>query len=116
VHTRLPEREPGVDQRVSIALYRMVQEALTNVARHAQAREAWVELRVQGPALQLEVADDGTGLADAHLQRPGSFGLLGIRERARMLGGEFTIGARPGGGTRLVVRLPLQGGSFVESR
>jgi PAS domain S-box-containing protein len=116
VHTRLPEHEPQVEQRVATALYRMVQEALTNVARHAQAREAWVELRAQGATLLLEVADDGAGVADASLQRPGSFGLMGMRERSRMLGGEFSIGPRPGGGTRVVVRLPLRGGSFVESR
>lgn len=116
VHVRVPDQEPDVDQRVAISLYRMVQEALTNVARHAQAREAWVELRVHGPMLRLEVADDGIGAAATTQHRPGSFGLMGLRERARMLGGEFSIGPRPGGGTRVVVRLPARGGTFAESR
>jgi two-component system, NarL family, sensor histidine kinase UhpB len=112
VHARLPLTEPQVDQRVAIALYRMVQEALTNVARHAQAQSVEIELGVetgtQGESLRLTVSDDGVGLSDTALQRPNSFGLLGLRERAHMLGGEVHIGARRGGGTRLSVRLPAQ--------
>ena len=106
VHARLPLAEPDVDQRVAIALYRMVQEALTNVARHAQTKAVEVELRVKGLSLLLVVSDDGVDMTDAALQRSGSFGLLGLRERAQMLGGEVTIGKRAGGGTRLSVRVP----------
>jgi two-component system sensor histidine kinase UhpB len=99
--------ELAVDQRVAIALYRMVQEALTNVARHARARSVEVELRIEGDRLVLTVSDDGTGLAPDAMERSGSFGLMGLRERAHMLGGEFRIVARRGGGTRLVATLPL---------
>jgi PAS domain S-box-containing protein len=106
VHARLPVTELAVDQRVAIALYRMVQEALTNVARHARARSVEVDLRIEGDRLVLTVSDDGTGLAPDAMDRSGSFGLMGLRERAHMLGGEIEIAPRPGGGTRLVARLP----------
>jgi two-component system, NarL family, sensor histidine kinase UhpB len=106
VHTRLPLDEPALDQRVVTAIYRMVQEALTNVARHAQAQSVDVALQVQERQLVLTVADDGVGLGELALQRSGSFGLMGLRERAHMLGGTIDVGARHGGGTRLTVRLP----------
>jgi two-component system, NarL family, sensor histidine kinase UhpB len=106
VHTRLPLDEPAVEQRVATALYRMVQEALTNVARHAQAHSVEVALQAQDGQLVLTVADDGVGLTEQALQRAGSFGLMGLRERAHGLGGTIDVGPRPGGGTRLTVRLP----------
>jgi two-component system, NarL family, sensor histidine kinase UhpB len=106
VHTRLPLVEPALDKRVAIALYRMVQEALTNVARHAQARSVEIILQVQERQLVLTVADDGIGVAEQALQRAGSFGLMGLRERAHMLGGQIEIGRRPRGGTRLTVHVP----------
>jgi two-component system, NarL family, sensor histidine kinase UhpB len=108
VHTRLPLVEPALDPRLATAIYRMVQEALTNVARHARARSVEVILQTQNTQIVLTVADDGIGLSDQALQRAGSFGLMGLRERAHILGGTIAIGARPGGGTRLTVRLPPQ--------
>lgn len=108
VRARLPAQEPAIDQRVAIALYRMVQEALTNVARHARASRVRIELRSEKASLLLSVVDDGVGLADGALERGGSYGLLGLRERAHMLGGEVQVSAEPGGGTRLAVRLPAQ--------
>lgn len=109
VHTRLPLEEPAVDQRAATALYRMVQEALTNVARHAQATSVEVALQAQAQHLVLTVADDGVGLPEQALQRAGSFGLMGLRERAHGLGGTIDVSAQPSGGTRLTVRLPVQG-------
>jgi two-component system, NarL family, sensor histidine kinase UhpB len=106
VHTRLPLTEPALDQRVAIALYRMVQEALTNVARHAQAKSVEITLQVQEQQLVLTVTDDGIGFDEQALQRAGSFGLMGLRERAHLLGGQIEIGRRPRGGTRLTVRVP----------
>jgi two-component system, NarL family, sensor histidine kinase UhpB len=116
VHARLPVAEPALDPRVATALYRMVQEALTNVTRHAHARSVDVTLSSENGELVLTVADDGVGLSDEALQRAGSFGLLGLHERARMLGGQIDIGARPGGGTTLTVRLPRQPVPASESR
>ena len=115
VHTRLPLAEPPVDQRVATALYRMVQEALTNVARHAQAKSVEVILQVQQQQLVLTVADDGVGLPEQALQRAGSFGLMGLRERAHMLGGTIDVGRRPRGGTRLTMRLPSHPAAATET-
>jgi PAS domain S-box-containing protein len=108
VRAKLPLAEPALDERVAIALYRTVQEALTNVARHAGAHSVEVELAVHEGQLVLGVADDGRGLREGALQRRGSFGLLGLHERARLLGGTLEIGARPGGGTMLTMRVPAR--------
>ncbi|PXW95233.1 two-component system sensor histidine kinase UhpB [Sphaerotilus hippei] len=95
------------EERLVIAIYRMVQEALTNVGRHARASRARIELQRQDDHLVLTVTDDGVGLSASALQREGSYGLMGMRERAHMLGGEFHIGNVDGGGSQVSVRLPL---------
>ncbi len=87
-------------------LYRCVQEAANNAIRHAQARTLRVGLRAEGEGLLLEVADDGCGFDPA--QAGNGHGLAGLRARAGRLGGEFAIASRPGAGTRLCWRLPLQ--------
>jgi PAS domain S-box-containing protein len=95
-----------VDAAVSLCAYRIVQEALRNVVKHSGGTHARVELSSAGQALALVVADDGKGFeADA----PGlsGLGLLSMRERAKLLNGEFSIHARRGMGTRVDVRLPL---------
>lgn len=96
---------PGsVPEIVSAAAYRIVQESLTNVARHAGAgASATVRLRAAGSALEIEVADDGPGAADA---APEGSGLIGMRERAVALGGEFSAANRAEGGFAVRVRLP----------
>ena len=100
-----------IDDRLSeagaITVYRIVQEALTNIARHAQAQHVQVELRREGGDLIVAVDDDGRGLAPGDADKRSSSGLAGIRERARILGGEASVANRPAGGTRLEVRLPL---------
>jgi len=90
----------------SIAVYRVFQEALTNVARHAQARHVAVVLRCERNVFCLELADDGCGFDPARAEAP-ALGLLSMRERAREIGGELDITSAPGRGTRLVLRLPL---------
>jgi signal transduction histidine kinase len=87
-------------------VYRIVQESLTNVARHADASEVAVTLECGGPHCELRVEDDGKGFDPAGV-RPHAFGLLGIRERVLSLNGQVTVSSRPGGGTRIVVFLPL---------
>ena len=96
----LPSLRPGVET----ACYRIVQEALTNTARHANARRAWVQLRVETGTLCLSVYDDGEAPATAPRE---GIGLLGIRERARLLGGHADITIAPDHGLRVEVRLPL---------
>ncbi|MCC6880164.1 MAG: hypothetical protein KJZ92_13085 [Rhodocyclaceae bacterium] len=87
------------------ALFRIVQESLTNVARHAGASRVRVTLTHAGGRLLLAVQDNGKGIA-AGAAKAGSFGLLGIRERAIMLGGEASVAGQPGEGTRVEVSLP----------
>jgi PAS domain S-box-containing protein len=104
---RLGDTDPPVGEAATIALYRMVQEALTNIARHAHATEVSIEMRLVGTELVLTVQDNGGGLTPESMYREGSHGLMGARERAYMLGGTLEIGSTPGGGGRVTVRLPL---------
>ena len=89
--------------------YRIVQEALTNVARHAQATDVRVMLRRTGDELVLAVQDDGRGFDLAAARRPNAFGLVGLRERAYLVNGRITIDSAPGEGTRVEAVLPLGG-------
>lgn len=89
------------------AVFRMFQEMLTNVERHAQANHVSVVIRRAGSRLTLRVCDNGRGLSAAKALEPSSFGLLGMRERAMLLGGSLTIdGARPRG-TTVTATIPL---------
>jgi len=97
----LPERGEAVDTTI----YRVAQEALTNVMRHAHATRVKIELTATPRALSLSVEDDGRGFAAGMPQR--GFGLLGAAERAAALGGSFAADSAPGAGTRIRMRLPL---------
>ena len=107
VRLRLCADDPPLGQSVSIALYRMVQEALTNVARHAHATKVKIAIWHEDGELVLTVRDNGVGFTEPSMYHDGSHGLMGIRERAYMLGGTMEIGNSPGGGGRIAVRLPL---------
>lgn len=98
-----PPLAPGAD----IALYRMVQEALTNVGRHSGATEVHIEVVQSEGELALTVRDNGTGFPDRSLRQEGRYGLLGMRERALALGGRLDIDSPRGGGGRITVHLPL---------
>ncbi|MGI8423359.1 MAG: sensor histidine kinase [Chloroflexota bacterium] len=103
VSIEAPEHLPPLSAAVEVAVYRIVQEALTNVVRHARASQCAVRLSVNG-ALRLVIADDGVGvpLGAAH-----GVGLLSMRERAAELGGACAVSSPPSGGTEVRVRLPL---------
>lgn len=90
----------------STAMFRIVQEALTNIAKHAKATHAEVSIRREGDAVRLVVRDDGVGFAPADPRKPESFGLLGLRERVSLLRGTATIASAPGSGTTLEITLP----------
>lgn len=92
---------------LEIAAYRIVQEGLTNVARHARATEAEVRISCDEEWLFVEVEDRGIGFDAAHLS-PGSIGLAGMRERANAAGGDLTVMSQTGDGTRVSARLPLR--------
>ena len=81
-------------------------EALTNIARHAQAANVWIQLADTDKAYVLTIRDDGVGIADADLRKPTSHGLRGVRERAQQLGGDVTVSGESGTGTTLVISIP----------
>jgi two-component system sensor histidine kinase UhpB len=89
-----------------IAVYRIAQEALANIARHAAASQVEVGLRTDGDGVQLTVRDDGRGFVPGAPADGGGLGLGGMAERARLVGGELTIESRPGSGTELCLRVP----------
>ena len=90
------------------AAFRIIQEALTNVVRHARATRVSVRLhRQEGDGILIEVADNGRGIDRDRIESHGSFGLLGMRERARNLGGRFEIRAHDGGGTTVEAFIPM---------
>ncbi|WP_109471649.1 sensor histidine kinase [Ornithinimicrobium cavernae] len=95
---------PELPAATEVAAYRIAQEALTNVVRHAGAHHAWLGLTCRGDELVLVVRDDGSGVLEP---REGGVGLTAMRERAAELGGTLTIDARPASGTTVTARLPL---------
>ena len=98
---------PRLPAAVEVAAYRVVQEALTNVGKHAGATEVLVSLRLRRGALEVVVVDDGSG---SLRPRADGIGLGSMRERAEEIGGEFSLVAEPGSGTTVRVLLPLTAG------
>ena len=99
--------EMPVDSDSLTAIYRIIQEALTNVARHANATRTELRLRNRGDELLLEIRDDGRGVTNEEISDPLSLGLIGIRERAAVIGGAVQIEGVTGRGTIVSVRIPL---------
>ncbi len=96
-----------LDRDRSTALFRIFQETLTNITRHAGASEVSVTLTRQNRGVELVVRDNGCGIAPKDLAKEHSFGLIGMRERALMFGGDVQIAGSEGGGTTVTVRMPL---------
>lgn len=105
---KIEPEDLGLDPVLSTTVFRVVQEALTNVARHAGATQVSVSLRVARDRLTLQVDDDGRGITRAEVSGASSLGLVGIRERARLCGGTVRFTGAPGHGTRLRLCLPLR--------
>ena len=93
---------------VDLSAYRIVQEALTNTLKHAGPAHAWVAVRYAGEDVEIEVANDGSSDNANH---GGGHGLVGMRERVALCGGELESGPRPGGGYKISARLPVAGGA-----
>lgn len=91
-----------------INLFRIIQESLANVVKHARARHAMISVSRHGDRLVVEVSDDGKGFDKRDIERQGGIGLSTMKERARLLNGTLEITARPGGGARLMVMIPVR--------
>ncbi|HVJ20659.1 MAG TPA: GAF domain-containing protein, partial [Polyangiaceae bacterium] len=100
--------EGRLERGLSTAIFRICQEALTNVARHAEAKSVQIVLERQDGVLRLEVRDDGRGISSEAASNAASLGLLGMRERARRLSGNLRISGAPGSGTLVVVEVPFE--------
>lgn len=100
--------EVDPDETTSLALFRVFQEALTNVAKHAQATRVGIRLGIDGGDLTLEIADNGRGISAEDMNKSKSFGLRGIRERMRGLGGSLELAMNSPLGTRVILRAPFR--------
>jgi signal transduction histidine kinase len=101
------DEEPEIDMLTSATFYRIAQEALANVIRHADATAVEISLAIDGGTAVLKIRDNGRGMSPEKPDDPKSLGLIGIRERAELLGGSATIDSLPGEGTMIVAKLPL---------
>jgi PAS domain S-box-containing protein len=104
-HTSILPTDGAITNELATALFRIVQEALTNVLRHAGATRVNIELGAKSGCVMLEINDDGTGITEAGMG-PGSLGILGMRERAAALGGVLEVAPRSNGGTRVAAWFP----------
>jgi len=104
---RFPDEEPQFNRAGAIALFRIVQEALANVAKHAKASEVDIALELTDRDVVVTVRDNGAGAAPTDLNRPRSHGIAGIRHRIQVLGGRLYISSVPGRGTTVRATVPL---------
>ncbi len=107
VHLQTCRPHIALDDALQLVAYRTAQEALTNISKYAQARTVRIDLTDTEGVLTLEVSDDGRGFDPAAPGRPGSFGLQGLRERARTVGGWLDVSSRPGQGSSVILSVPL---------
>ena len=101
------DAEEGLDPVRATAVFRCLQESLTNVVRHARASTMAVHLQRQGDELLLRVRDDGVGFCLDRGTPPGHYGLIGMRERALAVGGRLEVQTEPGSGTEIRLHIPL---------
>jgi two-component system sensor histidine kinase UhpB len=95
-----------LDETRATSLFRMTQEALNNVVKHARATTVTVAIERTSDDLVLTIHDDGTGMSAGDRRKSKSFGLIGMRERAYILGGDFSVESQPGAGTTIRISLP----------
>lgn len=105
-HLHLPNEQPELTKELSIALFRIVQEGLTNVARHAFADLVQIYLDFRDHVLFLEILDNGKGIEEEKIRSSKSLGIIGLRERVQLLQGQFFIGKAKGGGTKVSIMIP----------
>jgi signal transduction histidine kinase len=112
-----PQEDVELEQDAAVAVFRIFQEALTNIAKHGRASKVWVRLDAggqgnpPGPMLELEVRDNGRGIAEPDKAKLNSFGIRGMVERAGLLDGKLTVNGAPGEGTTVLLSVPLAPGA-----
>jgi signal transduction histidine kinase len=106
----LDDMDSSIDKDLVTTLFRIFQETLTNIARHAGAKTVKVQLIQDGKELSLKVSDNGRGITQKQIDDPKSFGIIGIRERVNLWGGSVRITGKKDMGTKVMVRIPLYGG------
>jgi PAS domain S-box-containing protein len=107
---RLSITDNPVEKDLATTIFRILQEALTNVARHAEATAVRVALTQKGGELRLDVADNGKGITAQQIERADAFGIMGMRERVNLWGGSVSIAGKPQKGTTIKVRIPMYRG------
>ena len=112
---RADQEEPPLATALQLVAYRTVQEALTNIQKYAQARSVRVELSAHDDHMLLEIVDDGVGMPPEALAKNRSFGLRGLRERARRAGGWLDVSSPSGCGTSIILTLPTRAGHAAPS-
>ena len=108
VELTLPAEVPGLLPDIKTGLFRIFQESLTNIARHAQARQVKVNLQVKDKLLILNIEDNGRGFDTSILNKKRTLGILGMEERSLMMGGKYIIKSEPGEGTTVKVTVPAE--------
>jgi two-component system sensor histidine kinase UhpB len=103
----LPSKEINIDKEKSTVIFRIFQEAVTNVIRHASASHVYISLNLSHPKLILEVRDNGSGISSEQIKNPRSLGIIGMKERALAVGGEVNIEGIPTKGTTVKVEIPF---------
>jgi signal transduction histidine kinase len=98
IEVEAPDTDGAIDRDAALALFRIFQETLTNVARHAKATRVWVDLAISEEGYVLQVRDNGAGMSQKDLVKGTSHGLRGMRERAQQFGGDVSVSSQPGGG------------------
>jgi len=106
IEVEAPDTDGAIDRDAALALFRIFQETLTNVARHAKATRVWVDLAISEEGYVLQVRDNGAGMSQKDLVRGTSHGLRGMRERAQQFGGDVSVSSQPGAGTTLIASMP----------
>jgi signal transduction histidine kinase len=101
-----PSEEPKFTSEAAIALFRIAQEAFTNILKHSAAKSMDITLDKDGDAIVMQISDDGKGIPASRLNAIGSHGLASMRHRVRALGGRLDVRSPPSGGTIFLVRIP----------
>ncbi len=107
---RFDIKETLIEKDLATALFRIFQETLTNIVRHAHATLVRVRLLQKGGEIRLDVSDNGIGITDKDIDNPASFGIVGIRERVNLWSGTVHISGKPYKGTKVSVRIPIRNG------